>query len=211
MTNTIQADYFLSTEVEKSDLKPNDILGKDDFLKILMVQLQNQDPLNPMEDKDFIAQMATFSSLEQLTNINKTLEQMAQATAQTSLVSYSEFVGKEVTWHRIVESDDPLAKPDVIEGQGTITSVQFLGDEVKFTLDDGTTLVPANISEVHQSSNNNQLMQASYLIGKTVTWTDDEGQEQIAAVQSVSTKGGQVSVHLPNEVVIRANQITRVK
>ena len=49
--------------------KKND-LGKDEFLKILVTQLQTQDPLNPMDDKDFIAQMAQFSALEQISNLN---------------------------------------------------------------------------------------------------------------------------------------------
>lgn len=55
-----------------------DNLGKDEFLKILIVQMQNQDPLNPMDDKEFIAQMAQFTALEQMQNVAKAA-QMQQA------------------------------------------------------------------------------------------------------------------------------------
>lgn len=58
-------------------------LGRDDFLNLLVTQLQYQDPLNPMDSTDFTAQLAQFSSLEQLTNMNEQLE--ALATAQSSL------------------------------------------------------------------------------------------------------------------------------
>lgn len=69
-------------------------LGKDDFLRILTTQLSHQDPSSPLQDKDFIAQMATFSSLEQMTNLNKAFEKFANQ----QMSQFSNSIGKEIKW-----------------------------------------------------------------------------------------------------------------
>lgn len=58
-------------------------LGQDDFLKILITQLQHQDPTSPMEDKDFIAQMAQFSSLEQIRNMSQSFQKLSGLIASS--------------------------------------------------------------------------------------------------------------------------------
>ena len=72
----------------------NDTLGKDAFLKLLIAELSNQDPLNPMEDREFISQMATFSSLEQMQNMNKTLSGMAEANKFNAV----QYIGKAIAF-----------------------------------------------------------------------------------------------------------------
>src|SRR5690625_3049137 len=77
---------------------PSPDLGKEEFLKILMTQLQNQDPLSPMDDKEFISQMATFSSLEQMMNISKSVDALVESQLVSPVIQYSHMIGKEVTY-----------------------------------------------------------------------------------------------------------------
>lgn len=71
-------------------------LDKDSFLKLLTTQLSHQDPLNPMEDKEFTAQMAQFSSLEQLMNISKGIESLNKAQNNDQAVTAVSYIGKDV-------------------------------------------------------------------------------------------------------------------
>jgi flagellar basal-body rod modification protein FlgD len=75
-------------------------LMKDDFLKLLVSQLKNQDPLNPADNQEFAAQLAQFSSLEQLMQMNQSLEKNLDSNSQ--IITYlhnskaTDFIGKEV-------------------------------------------------------------------------------------------------------------------
>ena len=211
MTNTIDSSVYLSNYQNAQRKTGSDILGKDDFLKILMVQLQNQDPTNPMQDKDFIAQMATFSTLEQITNMGKSMEKFVQVQEQSQLIAYNQFVGKDITWHRMTDGKDAGGVPIIEEGTGKVVSVQFKNDSVLFILEDGTKLEPGNISQVNEMSKDNALVQASMMIGKTVTYLADKV-ETTAKIKSVSFKDGKIIYQLDDDkTTITASQITKIE
>src|SRR5699024_4064266 len=96
MSNTINSDIYLSNQEQNRESSPD--LRKDEFLKILMTQLQNQDPLDPMDDKDFIAQMATFSPLEQLMNMSGTMDKIVRSQTVSPVIQNSHLIGKEVSY-----------------------------------------------------------------------------------------------------------------
>jgi len=71
------------------------VLGQQDFLKLLLTQLQNQDPLKPVEDKDFIAQTAQFSQLDQMSKLVSLMER--SVSLQEAAQGKSATVGKTTT------------------------------------------------------------------------------------------------------------------
>ncbi len=137
-------------------------LGKDDFLKILMTQLQNQDPANPMQDKDFVAQMATFSSLEQMTNMTKMMETFVTSNNSNAIFQYSEMMGKEIAWENVetvkdedgipLKNDDGTIKQFVTKGTGIVKSVQQRGKDITIELMDGTKVNGLDIFRVGPTS-----------------------------------------------------------
>ena len=109
-------------------------LGKDDFLKLLVTQLQHQDPMNPMDDKDFMGQMAQFSSLEQITNLVTATETMGFSSQVTQSVS---LIGHQVGFTR----------EDGTTGQGTATSVAIEDGKILITVG-SEQVAPGNITSV---------------------------------------------------------------
>ena len=108
--------------LQKQGRKINNTLGKDDFLKLLIVQLENQDPTKPVDDKEFIAQLAQFSSLEQMTEMNSALLKLI-ANYKTDL-SYS-LLGKQV---------DVLDRSIGNQVSGVVTEINFTaeGPQISF-------------------------------------------------------------------------------
>ena len=98
-----QVDAFNKTLNEGKGAKVNAALDKNDFLKILITQLSHQDPTQPMNDKEFVAQMAQFSSLEQITNMSDGLAKVADLITRSQAVG---LLGSAV---------------DVSDGAGTIS------------------------------------------------------------------------------------------
>jgi len=98
--NTVSSDsggvnsFLDQTAATTTDKK--DPLGRDAFLTMLVAQLKNQDPLNPMQGSDFSAQLAQFSSLEQLYNVNDNLESIKSDFDKDSEANLLDYIGKEV-------------------------------------------------------------------------------------------------------------------
>jgi len=78
-------------------------MGKDEFLKILIAQLSHQDPTQPLQDKEFIAQMAQFSSLEQMTNVASEIQKVAALLAKGQAVSLLGRMVEIVAGSQVVE------------------------------------------------------------------------------------------------------------
>lgn len=100
-------------------------LGKDDFLLLLTKQLQHQDPMKPMDNMEFVSQMAQFSSLEQMTNMNKNLETFISNANNSYKTDAMSMLGAFV----IAQGAD---MPDAI--QGYVTKVRFVNGEALLTV-----------------------------------------------------------------------------
>jgi len=111
-------------------------LGKDDFLKLLVGQLKNQDPMNPSSDTDFIGQMAQFSQLEQTTNM---ADANAELVAQQSGARAVALLGRSVTY------------PDASTGvstTGVVEQVSWAGGLPSLTVGGVAGIDPQSVTAV---------------------------------------------------------------
>jgi flagellar basal-body rod modification protein FlgD len=115
--------------------KTGGTLGKDDFLKLFVAQLQHQDPMNPMQDGDMMGQMASFSSLEQITNMAAANQNIAASLQSTGAVS---LIGRTVTY---VDANDE-------SHTGVVEKVSTAGGKPLLTVGGTDGVDPAFITQV---------------------------------------------------------------
>lgn len=122
-------------------------LGKDAFMQLLVAQIKNQDPLNPTDSSASIAQMAQFSSLEQMQNLNTTMTNIYNYQTTNTLVSNAALIGKTVT---ALDSDG-----NTVTGKINAVGLSNDGKSAVFSVVDSknkTTVIEAsNIIAVAQS------------------------------------------------------------
>ncbi len=86
----------LTNQTQDVNKKDSSALGQEEFLTLLVAQLQNQDPLNPTDATEFTAQLAQYSQLEQLFNLNSSMDQLAASQNNSQRVSALSLIGKEI-------------------------------------------------------------------------------------------------------------------
>jgi flagellar basal-body rod modification protein FlgD len=122
------------TAPRPEEQKAKNTLGKDDFLKLLMVQLQNQDPLNPMDHKEFSAQLAQFGSLEQLTNISSGIDKMHTGMGGEAKLQAVGMIGKTVNAsgkEATLVAGEPMSMKLESSEQGRPVKVSIFGEDGK--------------------------------------------------------------------------------
>ena len=122
---------------EKTESNPEKVasLGKDDFLKLLVGQLKNQDPLNPTSDTDFIGQMAQFSQLEQTTNMAAANEQLIAEQRGARAVA---LIGRTVTY------PDATGAPTT----GVVERVEWVDGKPSLTVGGASGIDPDSVTAV---------------------------------------------------------------
>ncbi|TCI27431.1 flagellar hook capping protein [Exiguobacterium sp. SH3S2] len=142
---TIQPKTNDYTLPDQSLPKAKNQYDKDMFLKLLMAQLANQDPMSPMEDREFISQMAQFSSLEQMQTISKQLDSVLVDRHMSSISEFSNMIGKTVDHKTETETE-------TIKGSGRVVSISRTDESGYMAdLEDGSSVSVYNITSIKQA------------------------------------------------------------
>ncbi|OIP35401.1 MAG: hypothetical protein AUK27_04450 [Deltaproteobacteria bacterium CG2_30_66_27] len=117
-------------------------VGKDEFLRLFVTQLKYQDPLSPMDSAGFTTQLAQFSSLEQLTNLNDGMKSLLLSQNSLQNAISADLIGKRVGF----EGQDAGGASAILYGM--VTGINFDADKAWFIVDGATKVAPGAIKEI---------------------------------------------------------------
>ena len=142
-----KADYE-AMQAAKGTSRMNDSLDKDAFLQLLVTQMQYQDPLDPQDNSEYVAQLAQFSSLEQMTNVYKSIEEVSQLVSNidTSVLvgQLSSMIGKDIAWTQETVRTDAEGKAVVdANGNAVTTKIDYIGKVKGVNIVDGSPKIVA--------------------------------------------------------------------
>jgi flagellar basal-body rod modification protein FlgD len=148
---TISPTLLLSSQTQQqaTSSTSQNVLGKDDFLKLLVTQMQQQDPMNPMQNSDFISQMATFTSLEQTQNMNDTLTKFVDSQSGANLGTQASMIGKTITWSNSDSGTDATDSTTPTTQTGIVTAVSLKNGQLTYLVGN-TSVDPSTITEIEQ-------------------------------------------------------------
>ncbi len=130
---------------------PNNVLGKDDFLTLMLVQMRHQDPLEPMDNTESIAQLAQFSSLEQMTNVSENVTNLLLAYQSNTKVGSLSMIGKEVSGLKDVENEEGEVVQEPVSGRVTGVDLKSETPVMVVSTEQGPVRIPMNqITDVQE-------------------------------------------------------------
>ncbi len=143
MIDTTNTTSTLTTDTTNPYVNPDGILGKDDFMKLLLIELQYQDPTEPMETEKILTQTSELATLEATDNTNKALEELSKSLADSQQYSVISAIGKTASL-----GSDAIQH---IEGNTTSFEMYFPNDVAAGTVDitdlDGNTIKTISLGE----------------------------------------------------------------
>ena len=171
--------------------KGSEELGRNQFLKLMLAQMENQDPLSPSENEDFVAQLAQFSSLEGIENLNTSIESLAGDFRATMTLQATSLVGRSV----LVPTNQTLMSGNGLMGDLNIPST---ATEVSVEISDARGLPVTSLSFGSQTAG---AMRFSWDGRDAQGQAMDPGIYRVHAFAAINGESQPLTVDLPEQVV----------
>jgi flagellar basal-body rod modification protein FlgD len=126
----------------------NQNLGKDDFLKLMITQMQHQDPLDPMDNTEQIAQQAQFTTLEQMQNLNSSMQTLIDIYQTGNRSSAVSMIGADVEGFLNQESED--GSTSVVDVKGRVKGIDFSNGATTLVLESETGEVRVPFNQINK-------------------------------------------------------------